>query len=105
MITVKKLICLFSLDQISSSVDNSSAPCIESIGPSNIQTVLVAAPVVGLIMTVVCVAKRASITPVESPSGISLSSNPKPLVSLTDSERNLIVDCLLTFTPSSKTEE
>ena len=29
MITVKKLICLFSLDQISSSVDNSSAPCLE----------------------------------------------------------------------------
>ena len=27
MITVKKLICLFSLDQISLSVDNSSAPC------------------------------------------------------------------------------
>ena len=34
------------------------------LGPANIQTVLVAATVVGLIMTVVSVAHKASITPV-----------------------------------------
>ena len=59
--------------------------------PANIQTVLPAPPVVRWVVAVVGESQRASITPVESPSGISLSSNPKPLVSLTDSVSNELV--------------
>ena len=61
------------------------------LGPGNIQTVLVAAPVIWWIVTIVPETQRHSVNPLEClrlSSCFPHSSNPKPLVSLAEFESN-----------------